>query len=241
MGQAEKSAASLRSGGSLWRWCETPEPKDAGRICWKSTKEQGNQKRDAEHRAGFAQEQKHRPCGIPRVAQKQVELQKKLPVPALPQDFERHGRQCCEDYSKGHKNEQARKNWMDTLNQLQETQEAHRQQAHWGLLRGNLRRQAQATTIGKAAEKAVLKGGECAWRTDGGKHSTGHCTEGGGENSAEPENAKGGESGGRASGTAGGGHGGKHTDDDCGRDGRRKEPQGDCEGCWKAGGNRCGV
>lgn len=61
--------------------------------------------------------------------------------------------------AKGTKNEQARKNWMDTLNQMQETQAAHPTAGTLGAITGEFAKAgAGYMTIGKAAEKAVLKG-----------------------------------------------------------------------------------
>lgn len=61
--------------------------------------------------------------------------------------------------AKGIKNEQARKNWMDTLNQLKETQAAHPTAGTLGAITGEFAKAgAGYMTIGKAAEKAVLKG-----------------------------------------------------------------------------------
>lgn len=61
--------------------------------------------------------------------------------------------------AKGIKNEQARKNWMDTLNQMQETQAAHPTAGTLGAITGEFAKAgAGYMTIGKAAEKAVLKG-----------------------------------------------------------------------------------
>lgn len=61
--------------------------------------------------------------------------------------------------AKGIKNEQARKNWMDTLNQLKETQEAHPTAGTLGAVTGEFAKAgAGYMTIGKAAEKAALKG-----------------------------------------------------------------------------------
>ena len=61
--------------------------------------------------------------------------------------------------AKGIKNEQARKNWMDTLNQLKETQEAHPTAGTLGAVTGEFAKAgAGYATIGKVAEKAVLKG-----------------------------------------------------------------------------------
>ncbi len=178
-----------------------------------------------------------------KVAERQMELQKQKSGAGFAAGFVNStGGNVAKIAAKGIKNEQARKNWMDTLNHLKETQEAHPTAGTLGAVTGEFAKAgAGYMTIGKAAEGSDPQGHGRAWQEDDGKHSTGHCTEGGGQNSAEPEKREGGESGGRASGTAGGGHNGEHADDDCGRDGRRKEPQGDCEGCWKAGGNGCGV
>lgn len=61
--------------------------------------------------------------------------------------------------AKGIKNEQARKNWMDTLNHLKETQEAHPTAGTLGAVTGEFAKAgAGYATIGKVAEKAVLKG-----------------------------------------------------------------------------------
>lgn len=61
--------------------------------------------------------------------------------------------------AKGIKNEQARKNWMDTLNQLKETQEAHPTAGTLGAVTGEFAKAgAGYATFGKVAEKAVLKG-----------------------------------------------------------------------------------
>ena len=57
--------------------------------------------------------------------------------------------------AKGVKNEQARKNWMDTLNYLQETQAAHPTAGTLGVATGEI---AKYASLGKVAEKAVLKG-----------------------------------------------------------------------------------
>lgn len=61
--------------------------------------------------------------------------------------------------AKGIKNEQARKNWMDTLNQLKETQEAHPTAGTLGAVTGEFAKAgAGYATFGKVAEKATLKG-----------------------------------------------------------------------------------
>lgn len=100
---------------------------------------------------------------------------------------------------------------MDTLNQMQETQAAHPTAGTLGAITGEFAKAgAGYMNHRQGGGESGSQGGECAWRKDGGKHSTGHCTEGGGENSAEPEKRKGGESSGRAFGTAGGGHDGEH-------------------------------
>ncbi|MFR5717733.1 MAG: hypothetical protein ACLUD9_03150 [Anaerotignum faecicola] len=74
---------------------------------------------------------------------------------------------------------------------FKQTQSNHKGMAAAGKLTGEFAKAgAGYMTIGKAAEEATLKGGECAWQEDGGKHSTGHCTEGGGQNLLNPKNAK---------------------------------------------------
>ena len=67
--------------------------------------------------------------------------------------------------AKGIKNEQARKNWMDTLNQMQETQAAHPTAGTLGAITGEFAKAgAGYMTIGKAAEEATLKGASALGR-----------------------------------------------------------------------------
>lgn len=95
-----------------------------------------------------------------KVAERQMELQKQKSGAGFAAGFvNATGGNVAKIAAKGVKNEQARKNWMDTLNQLKETQEAHPTAGTLGAVTGEFAKAgAGYMTIGKAAEKATLKG-----------------------------------------------------------------------------------
>ena len=95
-----------------------------------------------------------------KVAERQMELQKQKSGAGFAAGFVNStGGNVARIAAKGIKNEQARKNWMDTLNQLKETQEAHPTAGTLGAVTGEFAKAgAGYMTIGKAAEKATLKG-----------------------------------------------------------------------------------
>lgn len=95
-----------------------------------------------------------------KVAERQMELQKQKSGAGFAAGFvNATGGNVARIAAKGVKNEQARKNWMDTLNQLKETQEAHPTAGTLGAVTGEFAKAgAGYMTIGKVAEKAVLKG-----------------------------------------------------------------------------------
>lgn len=97
---------------------------------------------------------------LQRVGKLQAQLQGRLRSAGFTAGFfNSTGGNVARIAAKGIKNEQARKNWMDTLNQLQETQEAHPTAGTLGAVTGEFAKAgAGYMTIGKAAEKAVLKG-----------------------------------------------------------------------------------
>lgn len=95
-----------------------------------------------------------------KVAERQMELQKQKSGAGFAAGFmDSTGGNVAKIAAKGIKNEQARKNWMDTLNQMQETQAAHPTAGTLGAVTGEFAKAgAGYMTIGKVAEKAVLKG-----------------------------------------------------------------------------------
>lgn len=95
-----------------------------------------------------------------KVAERQMELQKQKSGAGFAAGFVNStGGNVARIAAKGIKNEQARKNWMDTLNHLKETQEAHPTAGTLGAVTGEFAKAgAGYMTIGKAAEKATLKG-----------------------------------------------------------------------------------
>ena len=95
-----------------------------------------------------------------KVAERQMELQKQKSGAGFAAGFmDSTGGNVAKIVAKGIKNEQARKNWMDTLNQMQETQAAHPTAGTLGAVTGEFAKAgAGYATFGKVAEKAVLKG-----------------------------------------------------------------------------------
>lgn len=95
-----------------------------------------------------------------KVAEMQMEQQKQKSGAGFAAGFvNATGGNVARIAAKGIKNEQARKNWMDTLNQLKETQEAHPTAGTLGAVTGEFAKAgAGYMTIGKAAEEATLKG-----------------------------------------------------------------------------------
>lgn len=95
-----------------------------------------------------------------KVAERQMELQKQKSGAGFAAGFVNStGGNVARIAAKGIKNEQARKNWMDTLNHLKETQEAHPTAGTLGAVTGEFAKAgAGYATFGKVAEKAVLKG-----------------------------------------------------------------------------------
>lgn len=95
-----------------------------------------------------------------KVAERQMELQKQKSGAGFAAGFVNStGGNVARIAAKGIKNEQARKNWMDTLNYLKETQEAHPTAGTLGAITGEFAKAgAGYMTIGKAAEEATLKG-----------------------------------------------------------------------------------
>lgn len=95
-----------------------------------------------------------------KVAERQMELQKQKSGAGFAAGFlNATGGNVAKITAKGTKNEQARKNWMDTLNHLKETQEAHPTAGTLGAVTGEFAKAgAGYATFGKVAEKAVLKG-----------------------------------------------------------------------------------
>lgn len=97
---------------------------------------------------------------LQKVAKLQAQLQGRLKSAGFTAGFfNSTGGNVARIAAKGVKNEQARKNWMDTLNQLKETQEAHPTAGTLGAVTGEFAKAgAGYMTIGKAAEEATLKG-----------------------------------------------------------------------------------
>lgn len=95
-----------------------------------------------------------------KVAERQMELQKQKSGAGFAAGFlNATGGNVAKITAKGTKNEQTRKNWMDTLNHLKETQEAHPTAGTLGAVTGEFAKAgAGYATFGKVAEKAVLKG-----------------------------------------------------------------------------------
>ena len=141
MGQAEKSAASLRSGGQPVEVVRDTGAKDAVKNLLEKHKKSRAIRKEMQSIGQDLRKNKSTDLATyKKVAERQMELQKQKSGAGFAAGFlDSTGGNVAKIAAKGIKNEQARKNWMDTLNQMKETQ------AHWGLLRGNLRRQAQAT------------------------------------------------------------------------------------------------
>lgn len=101
-----------------------------------------------------------------KVAERQMELQKQKSGAGFAAGFlNATGGNVAKITAKGTKNEQARKNWMDTLNHLKETQEAHPTAGTLGAVTGEFAKAgAGYATFGKMAEKAVLKGASALGR-----------------------------------------------------------------------------
>lgn len=161
MGQAEKSAASLRSGGQPVEVVRDTGAKDAVKNLLEKHKKSRAIRKEMQSIGQDLRKNKSTDlAAYRRVAQKQVELQKKLPGAGFAAGFlNATGGNVAKITAKGTKNEQARKNWMDTLNQMQETQAAHPTAGTLGAITGEFAKAgAGYMTIGKAAEKAVLKG-----------------------------------------------------------------------------------
>lgn len=161
MGQAEKSAASLRSGGQPVEVVRDTGAKDAVKNLLEKHKKSRAIRKEMQSIGQDLRKNKSTDlAAYRRVAQKQAELQKKLPGAGFAAGFlNATGGNVARIAAKGVKNEQARKNWMDTLNQLKETQEAHPTAGTLGAVTGEFAKAgAGYATIGKVAEKAVLKG-----------------------------------------------------------------------------------
>ena len=161
MGQAEKSAASLRSGGQPVEVVRDTGAKDAVKNLLEKHKKSRAIRKEMQSIGQDLRKNKSTDlAAYQRVAQKQAELQKKLPGAGFAAGFvNATGGNVARIAAKGIKNEQARKNWMDTLNYLKETQEAHPTAGTLGAVTGEFAKAgAGYMTIGKAAEKAVLKG-----------------------------------------------------------------------------------
>ena len=161
MGQAEKSAASLRSGGQPVEVVRDTGAKDAVKNLLEKHKKSRAIRKEMQSIGQDLRKNKSTDlAAYRRVAQKQVELQKKLPGAGFAAGFlNATGGNVAKITAKGTKNEQARKNWMDTLNQMQETQAAHPTAGTLGAVTGEFAKAgAGYMTIGKAAEEATLKG-----------------------------------------------------------------------------------
>lgn len=161
MGQAEKSAASLRSGGQPVEVVRDTGAKDAVKNLLEKHKKSRAIRKEMQSIGQDLRKNKSTDlAAYRRAAQKQAELQKKLPGAGFAAGFvNATGGNVAKIAAKGVKNEQARKNWMDTLNQLKETQEAHPTAGTLGAVTGEFAKAgAGYMTIGKVAEKAVLKG-----------------------------------------------------------------------------------
>lgn len=161
MGQAEKSAASLRSGGQPVEVVRDTGAKDAVKNLLEKHKKSRAIRKEMQSIGQDLRKNKSTDlAAYRRAAQKQAELQKKLPGAGFAAGFlNATGGNVAKIAAKGTKNEQARKNWMDTLNQMQETQAAHPTAGTLGAITGEFAKAgAGYMTIGKAAEKAVLKG-----------------------------------------------------------------------------------
>ena len=161
MGQAEKSAASLRSGGQPVEVVRDTGAKDAVKNLLEKHKKSRAIRKEMQSIGQDLRKNKSTDlAAYRRAAQKQAELQKKLPGAGFAAGFlNATGGNVAKITAKGTKNEQARKNWMDTLNQMQETQAAHPTAGTLGAITGEFAKAgAGYMTIGKAAEKAVLKG-----------------------------------------------------------------------------------
>lgn len=161
MGQAEKSAASLRSGGQPVEVVRDTGAKDAVKNLLEKHKKSRAIRKEMQSIGQDLRKNKSTDlAAYRRAAQKQVELQKKLPGAGFAAGFlNATGGNVAKITAKGTKNEQARKNWMDTLNQMQETQAAHPTAGTLGAITGEFAKAgAGYMTIGKAAEKAVFKG-----------------------------------------------------------------------------------
>ncbi len=93
---------------------------------------------------------------LQRVGKLQAQLQGRLRSAGFTAGFfNSTGGNVARIAAKGIKNEQARKNWMDTLNQLKETQEAHPTAGTLGAAAGEI---AKYESLGKVAEGLFLKG-----------------------------------------------------------------------------------
>lgn len=161
MGQAEKSAASLRSGGQPVEVVRDTGAKDAVKNLLEKHKKSRAIRKEMQSIGQDLRKNKSTDlAAYRRAAQKQAELQKKLPGAGFAAGFlNATGGNVARIAAKGTKNEQARKNWMDTLNQMQETQAAHPTAGTLGAITGEFAKAgAGYMTIGKVAEKAVLKG-----------------------------------------------------------------------------------
>ena len=106
-----------------------------------------------------------------KAAQKQAELQKQMPGAAFAAGFlNSMGGDLAKIVANASGNEALQKNWGNTLNQLEETQDANRGAGMAGAMAGELAKAgAGYMTIGKAAERAALAG---AGRLTGGKALT---------------------------------------------------------------------
>ena len=95
-------------------------------------------------------------------AQKQMDLQKQLPSASFAAGLlNSMGADVAKITAKASGNEALQKNWLSTLQQLQETQEANATAGTLGALTGEFAKAgAGYMTIGKAAEKGTLKAAE---------------------------------------------------------------------------------
>lgn len=161
MGQAEKSAASLRSGGQPVEVVRDTGAKDAVKNLLEKHKKSRAIRKEMQSIGQDLRKNKSTDlAAYRRAAQKQAELQKKLPGARLCRRiFERHGRQCCEDYSKGHKKRAGTQELDGHAEPDAGDTGGAPDSRHTGGYYGEFAKAgAGYMTIGKAAEKAVLKG-----------------------------------------------------------------------------------
>ena len=241
MGQAEKSAASLRSGGQPVEVVRDTGAKDAVKNLLEKHKKSRAIRKEMQSIGQDLRKNKSTDlAAYRRGAQKQAELQKKLPGAAFTAGLlEGMGGNSKDAAVKLIGNDALTKQNEAMQELFKQTQSNHKGMAAAGRLTGEFAKAgAGYMTIGKAAEEAALKGMGALGRRMTASTAPDIAQKAAAKILLNPKNAKAARV---AAGTAGGGHNGEHADDDCGRDGRRKKPQGDCEGCWKAGGNGCSV